>query len=217
MTKNRTPTPVYLDPGMYPGLEVKGLIHLTYKGMKWAFREQNSLMWSTPILYAHGTLHWLIHTIRWRCFKFASSTYIYRQTTLMLKKHAIFKTFNFFPTKSTEPFHHILRWCSWKYGMPFWPFRLLHGRYGLPCGLPWVYASQGTSPEQGVHIQEKSPDPGHCPRCPDVHSGALDQFIRLPQHTNFVCCRYHHAAIKTKYSCHVRPARVTIFERTYYQ
>ena len=25
MTKNRTPTPVYLDPGMHPGLEVKGL------------------------------------------------------------------------------------------------------------------------------------------------------------------------------------------------
>ena len=26
MTKNRTPTPVYLDPGMHSGLEVKGLI-----------------------------------------------------------------------------------------------------------------------------------------------------------------------------------------------
>ena len=25
MTKNRTPTQVYLDPGMHPGLEVKGL------------------------------------------------------------------------------------------------------------------------------------------------------------------------------------------------
>ena len=25
MTKNTTPTPVYLDPGMHPGLEVKGL------------------------------------------------------------------------------------------------------------------------------------------------------------------------------------------------
>ena len=25
MTKNRTPTPVYLDLGMHPGLEVKGL------------------------------------------------------------------------------------------------------------------------------------------------------------------------------------------------
>ena len=32
MTKNRTPTPVYLDPGMHPGLEVKGLndiLHIT--------------------------------------------------------------------------------------------------------------------------------------------------------------------------------------------
>ena len=29
MTKNRTPTPVYLDPGMHPGLEVKGLNELT--------------------------------------------------------------------------------------------------------------------------------------------------------------------------------------------
>ena len=26
MAKNRTPTPVYLDPGMHSGLEVKGLI-----------------------------------------------------------------------------------------------------------------------------------------------------------------------------------------------
>ena len=26
MTKNRAPTPVYLDPGMHPGLEVKGLM-----------------------------------------------------------------------------------------------------------------------------------------------------------------------------------------------
>ena len=28
MTKNRTPTPVYLDPGMHSGLEVKGLTYL---------------------------------------------------------------------------------------------------------------------------------------------------------------------------------------------
>ena len=35
MTKNRTPTPVYLDPGMHPGLEVKGLsrlfLHVLFK------------------------------------------------------------------------------------------------------------------------------------------------------------------------------------------
>ena len=28
MTKNRTPTPVYLDPGMHSGLEVKGLMYV---------------------------------------------------------------------------------------------------------------------------------------------------------------------------------------------
>ena len=28
MTKNRAPTPVYLDPGMHSGLEVKGLRHI---------------------------------------------------------------------------------------------------------------------------------------------------------------------------------------------
>ena len=35
MTKNRTPTPVYLDPGMHPGLEVKGLTgkYSTNKGL----------------------------------------------------------------------------------------------------------------------------------------------------------------------------------------
>ena len=36
MTKNRTRTPVYLDPGMHPGLEVKGL---TFKCD--AFKHQN--------------------------------------------------------------------------------------------------------------------------------------------------------------------------------
>ena len=30
MTKNRTRTPVYLDPGMHPGLEVKGLININH-------------------------------------------------------------------------------------------------------------------------------------------------------------------------------------------
>ena len=29
MTKNRTPTPVYLDPGMHSGLEVKGLMRVS--------------------------------------------------------------------------------------------------------------------------------------------------------------------------------------------
>ena len=28
MTKNRIRTPVYLDPGMHPGLEVKGLTNI---------------------------------------------------------------------------------------------------------------------------------------------------------------------------------------------
>ena len=36
MTKNRTPTPVYLDPGMHSGLEVKGLR---------ALLGRNSLTW----------------------------------------------------------------------------------------------------------------------------------------------------------------------------
>ena len=36
MTKNRTPTPVYLDPGMHPGLEVKGLKASNCLFFKWA-------------------------------------------------------------------------------------------------------------------------------------------------------------------------------------
>ena len=34
MTKNRTRTPVYLDPGMHPGLEVKGLRILAWSEIK---------------------------------------------------------------------------------------------------------------------------------------------------------------------------------------
>ena len=37
MTKNRTPTPVYLDPGMHPGLEVKGLMICAYAFVRWDF------------------------------------------------------------------------------------------------------------------------------------------------------------------------------------
>ena len=38
MTKNRTPTPVYLDPGMHPGLEVKGLNGMFNQGMNEMFQ-----------------------------------------------------------------------------------------------------------------------------------------------------------------------------------
>ena len=48
MTKNRTPTPVYLDPGMHSGLEVKGLKiernHLNEPQM-------STSVWSSLIIY----------------------------------------------------------------------------------------------------------------------------------------------------------------------
>ena len=48
MTKNRTPTPVYLDPGMHPGLEVKGLTSF-FKADTQIFRYQ--LFTTKIILY----------------------------------------------------------------------------------------------------------------------------------------------------------------------
>ena len=47
MTKNRTPTPVYLDPGMHPGLEVKGLIGDRSE----TCQRSNSRIWRKNIIY----------------------------------------------------------------------------------------------------------------------------------------------------------------------
>ena len=44
MTKNRTPTPVYLDPGMHPGLEVKGLRTTCSKSNKILLSELPSVL-----------------------------------------------------------------------------------------------------------------------------------------------------------------------------
>ena len=43
MTKNRTPTPVYLDPGMPPGLEVKGLIDTRNRSLSFIKESRRAL------------------------------------------------------------------------------------------------------------------------------------------------------------------------------
>ena len=54
MTKNRTPTPVYLDPGMHPGLEVKGLSnHVTYMA--------NFHLFNMEIILRHQNLASIVH------------------------------------------------------------------------------------------------------------------------------------------------------------
>ena len=51
MTKNKTPTPVYLDPGMHPGLEVKGLISGRHTALNQLLMDSVQLVWIT----AYGT------------------------------------------------------------------------------------------------------------------------------------------------------------------
>ena len=54
MTKNRTRTPVYLDPGMHPGLEVKGLktslLYIYYRNMPLLKLSYNSPHFTTKNL-----------------------------------------------------------------------------------------------------------------------------------------------------------------------
>ena len=75
MTKNRTPTPVYLDPGMHPGLEVKGLIsaHITLYSVVFTERLKlntvhitlNAVVYIVYILIsAHITLYSVVFTVR---------------------------------------------------------------------------------------------------------------------------------------------------------
>ena len=48
MTKNRTPTPVYLDPGMHPGLEVKGLKQFSSKQL---LNKNKNIYWVKPFSF----------------------------------------------------------------------------------------------------------------------------------------------------------------------
>ena len=59
MTKNRTPTPVYLDPGMHSGLEVKGLIGSFHEGLHVQF-------WTLgPTMALIGSFHEGLHVQFW--------------------------------------------------------------------------------------------------------------------------------------------------------
>ena len=52
MRKNRTPTPVYLDPGMHPGLEVKGLtIRTVFQVLKCLYNYYNVTFDSTRLIF----------------------------------------------------------------------------------------------------------------------------------------------------------------------
>ena len=52
MTINRTPTPVYLDPGMHSGLEVKGLNEIV---QKWSRTDEIVQKWMIfmPVIRIH--------------------------------------------------------------------------------------------------------------------------------------------------------------------
>ena len=62
MTKNRTPTPVYLDPGMHSGLEVKGLINtFTIIWLNWIFTTSYVYAFAVPFYLA-----WLLFYLNWK-------------------------------------------------------------------------------------------------------------------------------------------------------
>ena len=66
MTKNRTRTPVYLDPGMHPGLEVKGLKSNLIQG--WTSRARVAAL--LGMIYTT-----LIFLIMWRPYWFIQPTF----------------------------------------------------------------------------------------------------------------------------------------------
>ena len=53
MTKNRTRTPVYLDPGMHPGLEVKGLSRFSMCKYSTEMAQNNSHADSGKIVFLY--------------------------------------------------------------------------------------------------------------------------------------------------------------------
>ena len=99
MTKNRTPTPVYLDPGMHPGLEVKGLITKQYEALKG---------WGVCILiYSHYNNITTILYLSYYCiFPAVGTTPLQKR----LKKTAIPRIFNWTlpPTPSARARGHRL-------------------------------------------------------------------------------------------------------------
>ena len=59
MTKNRTRTPVYLDPGMHPGLEVKGLNLILWICNKWLFLSTLHVMYIYTLWIVHVELFYV--------------------------------------------------------------------------------------------------------------------------------------------------------------
>ena len=70
MTKNRTPTPVYLDPGMHSGLEVKGLSLSIYKRYFWTANLKITLFTdclinaSSRSLFDYTAVFWLLSALK---------------------------------------------------------------------------------------------------------------------------------------------------------
>ena len=62
-TKNRTPTPVYLDPGMHSGLEVKGLS--PHDALKHHFTSLKRQLISQQLEVLGGKLPWDWFTNTW--------------------------------------------------------------------------------------------------------------------------------------------------------
>ena len=56
MTKNTTPTPVYLDTGMHPGLEVKGLTPPD-NTFQLSLSDSITIYESTPLILKHSICH----------------------------------------------------------------------------------------------------------------------------------------------------------------
>ena len=91
MTRNRTPTPVYLDPGMHPGLEVKGL---TGKGIKTPSTSQGFSLAMVDCIdntrEKKHPVHTCLHTKNLAMFEriiSSSNLFLVQNTTVLSRKH----------------------------------------------------------------------------------------------------------------------------------
>ena len=90
MTKNRTPTPVYLDPGMHPGLEVKGLrlqydLQLFNKIYVYAFgHSYTNEITNNKIIFSSDNFALVCYFVNCFCVRLIACTYTVRKHILKL-------------------------------------------------------------------------------------------------------------------------------------
>ena len=159
MTKNRTPTPVYLDPGMHSGLEVKGLKRYWLNALC-LLGECSPDPWN--IVLAKGSLYMCVNIKECRSYMGANYVwfwYLARLSWQMIS--SVFTDLQFSPvsftTADTREANHYqaIRLGSERLSEPSYPY-LLNAVKPRPVNLYTHISSRSECSDQAVRRGHKT-------------------------------------------------------------